>query len=188
MIFSISKHMYERVLLGDKTLTTRVRTSAHLRKGVTWVIVPKRAKPAWWFRFEDGHGIIEPDPRGYCTEVYGDTSNIRVFSSAGINRLMIYDLGFVQAAIVIDDFWTCPLQEMTDAEAADDCGVVGATVADYMLLWDSINGRTKGARWQDNPVVTRIRLHAAEPVAAAVARIGRTAVLNAADAYRKGGA
>lgn len=42
------------------------------------------------------------------------------------------------------------VQEITEADARAE-GV--ESVAAYRALWDSINGKTKGARWQDNPFV-----------------------------------
>lgn len=42
------------------------------------------------------------------------------------------------------------LQAISEADAIAE-GV--ASVAEYRDLWERINGRTKGARWQDNPLV-----------------------------------
>ncbi len=42
------------------------------------------------------------------------------------------------------------VQDITEADARAE-GV--DSVAAYQALWESINGKTKGARWQDNPWV-----------------------------------
>lgn len=31
--------------------------------------------------------------------------------------------------------------------------IAGGSVEEYRTLWESINGKTKGARWADNPLV-----------------------------------
>ena len=43
-----------------------------------------------------------------------------------------------------------PLQFITEADAKAE-GV--GSVEEYRQLWESINGKTKGARWADNPTV-----------------------------------
>lgn len=45
------------------------------------------------------------------------------------------------------------VQEMDEAVAVAE-GV--ADVAAYIVLWQSINSKTKGFRWQDNPMVWRL--------------------------------
>lgn len=42
------------------------------------------------------------------------------------------------------------LHDITEEDAIEE-GV--ASVEEYKALWESINGRTKGARWADNPEV-----------------------------------
>lgn len=42
------------------------------------------------------------------------------------------------------------LQSITEEDAQAE-GV--ASVEEYKALWESINGKTKGARWEDNPLV-----------------------------------
>lgn len=46
-----------------------------------------------------------------------------------------------------------PLQSINEADAIAE-GV--GSIDEYRELWQSINGKTKGARWQDNPYVTVI--------------------------------
>lgn len=41
------------------------------------------------------------------------------------------------------------VQDITEADAIAE-GV--GSVAEYKALWESINGKTKGVRWQDNPL------------------------------------
>lgn len=43
-----------------------------------------------------------------------------------------------------------PLQDITEADARAE-GV--DSVEEYKQLWELINGKTKGARWDDNPIV-----------------------------------
>lgn len=53
------------------------------------------------------------------------------------------------------------LQEITEADAIAE-GV--NSVAEYRELWTAINGKTKGARWDDNPYVAVISFKMAETV------------------------
>lgn len=175
MIFSLKQGMYTAVLLGEKTLTTRLKLPAHIANGKEWAIVPGRAKPAWWFRMDDGVAQVETDPRGRCTAVYGDTSNIRVYPASVINRLM-FDDGWTSARIHIETFYDVDLQDMTHSEALRESV---KSVEEYAQLWDRINDK-KGLRWTDNPHVYRISFRLPDDVSVAVSRVGRGAILEAA--------
>lgn len=174
MIFSASKGMYQKVLLGEKTLTTRVRLPAHIAVGKEWAIVPKRAAPAWWFDDFEGKWQVIANTGRLITLKYG-VAACDLARSEGNAKLRRF--GAIQARICIDAYWQTELNTMTEQEARDE-GV--ASVEEYACLWDSINDR-KGLRWRDNPLVWRIRFSLPEDVAAAVARIGRKLVWAAAE-------
>lgn len=173
MIFSLDKGMYTAVLLGEKTLTTRVRLPAHIAVGKEWAIVPKRAAPAWWLGAQDGQVI--PDVGDWVFAQGRDFfAQVR---TEGHSYIVDYlkAHGFVQARIRIDAFWQTPLQRMTHTEATQE-GV--GTLYDYQQLWDSIN-KAKGLRWDDNPQVWRIRFSLPQDVCIAVSKVGRAAILTA---------
>lgn len=177
MIFSADKGMYQLALLSEKTLTTRMKLPAHIAVGKEWAIVPKRAAPAWWFRYDDGVGEVETDPRGFCTRMYGDTSNMAVYPSGAISRLMLENR-FEQARIRIDGFWQTTVQFMSELDALDE-GV--NSVKEYAVLWNKIN-KAKGTRWNDNPAAWRIRFSLPQDVCIAVSKVGREAIMGAANA------
>jgi hypothetical protein len=52
------------------------------------------------------------------------------------------------------------LHSMSETDAKDE-GV--RDKAEYALLWDSINGKTKGSRWEDNPRVWVLKFEFVEP-------------------------
>lgn len=59
------------------------------------------------------------------------------------------------------------LQDINEADAVAE-GV--GSVEEYRALWESINGKTKGARWDDNPYVVVIRFQRTAEVLDALAR------------------
>ena len=170
MIFSASKGMYTAVLLGEKTLTTRLKLPAHIAVGKEWAIVPKRASAAWWIGNEAGEWRICKYPHA---RVYTETTDVMPVSYV---RRFFMERGYTQARVRIDAFWQTSLQCMSELEALEE----GAgSVAEYAALWDSINDR-KGGRWADNPLVWRIRVSVPQDVAQAVSRVGKQAILDAA--------
>jgi len=172
MIISASKGMYQRTLLGEKPLTTRLKLPAHIAVGKQWAIVPKRASPAWWFGSDGDYWQIITNPRLEVAAWLG--ANLATYSSYQACDYL-RSQGYVQAAIVIVDYWQTPLQRMTEREAFEDGG---GTLQAFAALWDSINAH-KGIRWADNPTVWRIRYRLPQTVTDAVARVGRQAILDA---------
>jgi hypothetical protein len=101
--------------------------------GRTYAVVPKRGMPAvWWKRDEDaelGYLTARPYPEDRPGYLAHDWQPLRIRITAIRPQT---------------------LQDITEAEARAE-GV--ASVAAYRDLWESINGRTPGARWADNPAV-----------------------------------
>lgn len=96
--------------------------------GHTYAVVPKRGLPAVWWSEKDGGAVW---------------------------RTAAYDLrtigpGFRPLRIRITAIRHECLQDISEADAQAE-GV--GSVAEYRALWDSINGKTKGARWSENPTV-----------------------------------
>lgn len=177
MIFSAKHGMYQAVLLGEKTLTTRLKLPAHITVGKEWAIVPKRAAPAWWlggwtvgtdFDGTPFGDFVVTDPRKAVRET-------GIIASVLTPQEYLRACSFIQARIRIDAFWQTSLQFMSELEAFEE-GV--GSVKEYAALWDSINDR-KGIRWADNPQVWRIRFHVPLDVAQAVSRVGKQAILDA---------
>lgn len=165
MIFSHKQGMYTAVLLGDKTLTTRLKLPAHIAVGKQWAIVPGRAKAAWWLGVYGGMWVVVRNP----TEMVTRATTEQVTHRVAVQWLEWQE--FIQAAIRIEAFWQTPLQTMTHEEALAE-GV--GSLEEYAALWDRINTK-RGQRWADNPTVWRIRFSRTPEVAAAVERIGRAA-------------
>lgn len=174
MIFSLKQGMYTGVLLGDKTLTTRLKLPAHIRKGAIWAIVPGRAKPAWWIarNLNEGTPLVVTNPREYA-ESYNEVTGL---SSASINWWMDHVALYTQAAILIDDFYQSPLGDMDDADGkAESCG----DLAGFIKVWNAINPKLPFAFNMSYPV-WRIRFRRQDIVREAVERIGRDAIRTAA--------
>lgn len=174
MIYSLDKGMYTAVLLGEKTLTTRLRLPAHIAVGKEWAMVPKRAAPAWWLDGGDAQ-IITNVNRWFSALL---PAHIERMKAEGLRYGVDYlkYLGFVQARIRIEAFYQVALADMTEREARDE-GV--ESVEAYARLWDAINPKVLWADHRDLPV-WRIRIRLPDVVASAVSRIGRAAILAAA--------
>lgn len=173
MIFSLSKGMYTAVLLGDKTLTTRLKLPAHTKVGREVAFVPGRAKAAWWLSPD---GQIIHNLNDWAAAQSQDELKRKVWGG-GFRYVIDYARaqGFVQTRLVVEGFWLTPLQTMTEQEARHE-GVGG--VEEYAALWDGTN---KGS-WQSNPEVWRLRFRRTDALVAAVERVGREAILAARDA------
>lgn len=170
MIFSLSKGMYTAVLLGDKTLTTRLRLPAHTKVGREVAFVPGRAKSAWWINILAAVPYVVTNPQRHVATSLAEPALTQAYCVDYLKRW-----GFVQTRLIVDGFWETPLQRMTELEALDE-GV--NSLAEYALLWDAING--KGS-WAANPDVWRIKFRRTDALVAAVERVGRTAILEARD-------
>ena len=141
----------DEILSGQKTQTRRVvkpgegmyeaslaLTAAGNVKwavGKTYAVVPKRGLPGvWWSDLYLGsvsHPLVIEKPDA-ATQAY------RI--ETGWRPLRIRILAIRQGR----------LQDITEADAKAE-GV--ADVAAYRELWESINGKTPGARWDANPTV-----------------------------------
>lgn len=107
------------------------RLSIKWQVGRTYAVVPKRGQPAvWWYI--DGNGAWA-EPRD-LREVNG------LRQTSGWQPLRIRILSIRRE----------PLQAISEADAKAE-GV--ESVEAYRALWESINGKTEGARWADNPWV-----------------------------------
>gem|GEM_PF-1988249 len=100
--------------------------------------------------------IIKPDEyldfkRGSPNKVYKGGARPRLKWVVGGNYAAVPKRG--QKAfgrIQIERIWIESVQDITKAGAiAEGVGSVEA----YKTLWNRINGKTKGARWEDNPTV-----------------------------------
>lgn len=99
--------------------------------GRTYAVVPKRGLPAVWWKADSFGDVSWSD--GHITKRAGLTLH-----------------GWQPARIRITAIRQERLQDITESDARAE-GV--NSVAEYSALWDSINGKTKGARWADNPRV-----------------------------------
>lgn len=116
------------VLCGRRGHQLRIKWQV----GRTYAVINKRGLPAvWWTQDE-----------------YGDYIwlNGRIIR----NKPSRQREHFRQMRIRVTGIRKDRLQDITEADAFAE-GV--ASVEEYKALWDSINGKTKGARWSDNPEV-----------------------------------
>lgn len=107
----------------------------------SYAVQPGRGKPALWWRAN------------------GLTSEVQIGKPGGghdQSRLVftvdepLPPLAWRQLRIRITNIRRERLQDITDADArAEGC----QSAVDYLDLWDEINGKRKGARWEDNPKV-----------------------------------
>jgi len=180
MIFSLKQGMYTSVLLGNKTMTTRLKLPAHIRKGAVWAIVPGRAKAAWWLGYTHGQPRVLTNTRTFDTTVdhyLWDVEGVPIdMFTASERKRMARDYGLVQAAIVIDDFYQSPLGDMDDADGKNEgCG----GLVEFVKVWSAINPKIPFSFNMDK-LVWRIRFHRADGVRELVERIGSLAILDAA--------
>jgi hypothetical protein len=102
--------------------------------GRTYAVVPKRGQPAVWWSHEL--------PPNEATLLWAAVHNQ--------NKAAFAETGWQPMRIRITAIRPQTLQDITEADARAE-GV--ESVAAYRDLWESINGRTPGARWADNPAV-----------------------------------
>lgn len=104
--------------------------------GRTYAVVPKRGMPAvWWCNYND-----------YGRKVPVYRADVKIADRDSYKTLG----GWKPLRIRITAIRREPLQSITEADALAE-GV--ESVEAYRALWESINGKTKGARWADNPDV-----------------------------------
>lgn len=145
----------DEILSGQKTQTRRVvkpgegmyeaslaLTAAGNVKwavGKTYAVVPKRGMPGVWWT----------DQYGISGEILTPKSR-RLLSEAKYPISRLVEKGWHPLRIRITAIRQERLQDITEADAKAE-GV--ADVAAYCELWESINGKTPGARWDANPMV-----------------------------------
>ena len=149
----------DEILTGQKTQTRRVckpgegmykdtlalSESGAVRwaVGKTYAVVPKRGQPAVWWR-------NEPWLMGYRPAYTNGPSAKHGAAHKYDRETYLAADGFRPLRIRITVIRQERLQDITEADAKAE-GV--ADVAAYRELWESINGRTPGARWADSPLV-----------------------------------
>lgn len=149
----------DAILSGQKTQTRRVvkpgegmykdtlalSESGAVRwaVGKTYAVVPKRGQPAVWWR-------NEPWLMGYRPAYTNGPSAKHGAAHKYDRETYLAADGFRPLRIRITVIRQERLQDITEADAKAE-GV--GNVEEYRALWESINGKTKGARWADNPDV-----------------------------------
>lgn len=109
------------------------RLSIKWQVGRTYAVVQRRGMPVVWWKRDDDAELGYLTARPYPEDRPGYLAH-----------------GWQPARIRITAIRREPLQSITEADARAE-GV--ESVAAYRDLWESINGRTPGARWEDNPGV-----------------------------------
>ena len=152
----------DEILSGQKTQTRRVvkpgegmyeaslaLTAAGNVKwavGKTYAVVPKRGLPGvWWKRV----GTVALTHNGMHEYHYPSNPDAAAIALP-VTRAELEKRGFQPLRIRILAIRQERLQDITEADAKAE-GV--ADVAAYRELWESINGKTPGARWDANPMV-----------------------------------
>ena len=153
----------DEILSGQKTQTRRVvkpgegmyeaslaLTAAGNVKwavGKTYAVVPKRGLPGvWWRPVDGGVELLHEHPEWPAFREGLNTS--RATWRLALENLKA--LGFRPLRIRITAIRQERLQDITEADAKAE-GV--ADVEAYRALWQAINGKTPGARWDANPMV-----------------------------------
>lgn len=121
------------------TLTNRMQERAKWAIGHTYAVVPKRGMPGVWWTDQYGISgeILTPKSRRLLSE---SKFPIGGLVAKGWHPLRIRILAIRQER----------LQDISEADAKAE-GV--ADVEAYRALWQAINGKTPGARWDANPMV-----------------------------------
>lgn len=137
----IIMRQYAEMLSGKKTLTRRLKLPRGLAVGKTRAVVPKRAKPAYWFGKLHNVELTIKNPIEYVSCQLSEPHN----QKQAIAYLKAH--GFVQARVEIMAIWQEPLCEMLHTDALAEA--VG-DVHGYMQLWNQINPNTP---WRDDPLI-----------------------------------
>lgn len=133
-----SEHLYFWLQIGAPAINeVLVYPSRRIKwqVGRTYAVVPKRGLPAVWWR-----------PDG----VFNDWVVRSDYPDREWPNRTLAENGFSEMRIRITAIRREPLQAITEEDAKAE-GV--ESVEAYRDLWESINGKTKGARWADNPDV-----------------------------------
>lgn len=114
--------------------------------GKTYAVVPKRGKPSvWWKRV----GTVALTHNGMHEYHYPSNPDAAAIALP-VTRAELEKRGFRPLRIRITAIRQERLQDITEADAKAE-GV--ADVEAYRALWQAINGKTPGARWDANPTV-----------------------------------
>ena len=152
----------DEILSGQKTQTRRVvkpgegmyeaslaLTAAGNVKwavGKTYAVVPKRGKPSVWWKRAGTVALTHNGMHEYHYPSNPDAAAIAL----PVTRAELEKRGFQPLRIRILAIRQERLQDITEADAKAE-GV--ADVEAYRALWQAINGKTPGARWDANPTV-----------------------------------
>lgn len=155
----------DEILSGTKTQTRRVvkpgegmykealaLTAAGNVKwavGRTYAVVPRRGKPAVWWAIVDGIPIWNHPVRYEPFYQPGEPTDWENGHYVDLRHELEYQ-GFQPLRIRITAIRQERLQDISEADAKAE-GV--ADVEAYRALWQAINGKTPGARWDANPTV-----------------------------------
>ena len=152
----------DEILSGQKTQTRRVvkpgegmyeaslaLTAAGNVKwavGKTYAVVPKRGLPGVWWKMVGTVALTHNGMHEYHYPSNPDAAAIAL----PVTRAELEKRGFQPLRIRILAIRQERLQDITEADAKAE-GV--ADVEAYRALWQAINGKTPGARWDANPTV-----------------------------------
>lgn len=128
------------------------------KRGQQMAIVPKRGAPGLWHKFEAAalfHSLQVISLLQWSRLEYAQKT---AESSQTDWRTVFKQEGYQPSRIEIVSLHRELLHDITEQDAIAE-GV--ASVAEYHDLWQAINGKTKGARWDDNPAVYVIRFKVA---------------------------
>lgn len=122
-------------------------------------IVPKRGAPGLWHKFAYGELFHSLQSVTYgndeCQRIqFAQVTAAEEFGDAAKWRDVLDANNYQPSRIQIVSLHRELLHDITEPDAIAE-GV--ASVAEYRDLWQAINGKTKGARWEDNPAVYVIR-------------------------------
>lgn len=111
------------------------------RAGQNYAVVPKRGAPSVWWRKDKKWGIQTSIDEGAPLWLYSANADFAPIRKKN---------GFQPLRIRLTAIRQEHLQDISEADAQAE-GV--GSVEEYRELWQRINGKTKGARWGDNPLV-----------------------------------
>lgn len=153
----IAKQINE-IILDLKTETRRCGACNNYRVGHSQAVVPKMFQPAVWYRDDQtGIPVLWPDGTPYIWK-----SELKYLSENWLQlRALILDK-HTEPLHAIDETGAIAEGVLCDASRGYYSSPLSGQYFDtavlaYAGLWDFINGKTKGKRWQDNPEVKVIQ-------------------------------
>ena len=150
-ILSGSKTQTRRVVkpgegMYEDTLAFAAAGNVKWAVGKTYAVVPKRGLPGvWWKRV----GTVALTHNGMHEYHYPSNPDAAAIALP-VTRAELEKRGFQPLRIRITAIRQERLQAITEADAKAE-GV--GSVEEYRALWQAINGKTPGARWDANPMV-----------------------------------